>query len=170
MGFPSKLKEFDFYANGVDHIGIVPEVEIPKLALKTEEWIAAGMAAPLDITLALNKIEFGVTLGGLTDTVLSDFGNPAHDASLWRFAGAYQEDGSGTVNALEIISNGKVSELDFGSQKKATDTAHKHKMTCTYYELNVDGVNWITIDVMNMIFVVKGVDRYAQIRAALGRS
>lgn len=169
MGFPSKLKEFDTFINGIDHIGIVPEITIPKLALKTEEWIAAGMVAPLDITLGLNKIEFDITLGGLTDSIIGDFGNAAHDATLLRFAGAYQEDGSGTVNAVEVIANGKITEIDFGSQKKATDTAHKSKMTCSYYELNVDGANWITIDVMNMIFVVKGVDRYAAIRAALGR-
>lgn len=169
MGFPSKLKEFDTYINGVDHIGIVPELTIPKLVQKTEEWLAAGMVAPLDITLGLGKIEFDITLGGLTRSIVVDFGNPAHDATLLRFAGAYQEDGSGTVSAMEVIANGKVTEIDFGGQKKASDTAHKAKMTCTYYELNVDGENWITIDVMNMIFIVMGVDRYAAIRAALGR-
>lgn len=169
MGFPSKLKDFDLYINGTDHAGVIPELTIPKLALKSEEFHAGGMVAPLDITLGLQKIEFDFTLGGLIESIFGDFGAAAHDATLLRFAGAYQEDGSGTVRAAEVIALGKVSEVDFGSQKKASDTAHKSKMTCTYYELNVDGLNWVTIDVMNQVFIVMGIDRYAEIRAALGR-
>jgi phage tail tube protein FII len=30
-------------------------------------------------------------------------------------------------------------------------------------------VDWIEIDLINMIFIVMGIDRYADIRAALGR-
>ncbi|WP_068083122.1 phage major tail tube protein [Novosphingobium rosa] len=170
MGFPSVLKDMILFDDGESQQGEVPECTIPKLALKLEEWFSGGMLAPLDITMGIDKLVFEYTHNSLNQTTISGFGLPAFDGKQLRFAGAYQEDGSGDVQAVEVISHGKVTELDFGTQKKGTVSTVKRKMTCAYYELNVDGVNWITIDVLNNVFLVMGKDMTAAIRAALGIS
>jgi P2 family phage contractile tail tube protein len=64
---------------------------------------------------------------------------------------------------------GRYTEIDFGNAKSGDNTTHKYKLACSYYRLIVDGVDWIEIDLINMIFTVMGIDRYADIRAALGR-
>ena len=46
MGFPSKLKDFRHYIDGQGYAGVIPEVGLPKLALKTEDWRAGGMLGP----------------------------------------------------------------------------------------------------------------------------
>jgi len=66
------------------------------------------------------------------------------------------------------VSRGVTSEIDMGGAKPGDDTEHTFKRTCTYYKLIVDGEVWIEIDIIAGIFIVFGVDRNAEIRAAVG--
>ncbi|WP_408586575.1 phage major tail tube protein [Novosphingobium sp.] len=167
MGFPSKLKQLDCFIDGQGHQGTVEEVELPKIALKTDDWRGGGMLGPVDIDMGLDKIEMGVTMGGLVESAIRSFGASAADAALVRFAGAYQDDQTGNVRAVEIAVLGRLKELDWGNAKVGDNTAHKYKYGCSYYRMTVDGVEWLEIDLINMIFRVFGVDRYAEIRAAV---
>lgn len=168
MGMPSKLKNMNLFLDGRTHIGIVAEVTIPKIALKTEDWRGGGMLGPIMIDQGLDKIEAEFTMGGLVASAVSQFGATRNDAVLLRFAGAFQDDGSGRVQAVEMVCRGRYTELDFGNQKPGDDTQHKYKMACSYYKLSVDGLLWFEIDLLNAVFIVYGIDRYAEIRAALG--
>lgn len=168
MGFPSKLKDFRHYIDGQGYAGVIPEVGLPKLALKTEDWRAGGMLGPLKIDMGLDAMEATINFGGLTDAAIRQFGTGLYDGVLNRFAGAYQEDGNGTVRALEVFMLGRWHEIDFGSAKVGSDTSHKATLNVTYYRMDVDGVTWIEIDLVNCIFIVMGTDRWADIRAAVG--
>lgn len=168
MGMPSKLKNLNLFLDGQTHIGIVAEVTIPKVALKTEEWRGGGMIGSIDIDQGLDKIEPEFTMGGLVASAVRQFGATRHDAALLRFAGAFQDDGSGRVQAFEMICRGRYTELDFGNAKPGDDTEHKSKMSASYLKLSVDGEEWLEIDKLGSVFRVFGVDRYAEIRAALG--
>lgn len=168
MGFPSKLKDFRHYIDGFGYAGVIAEVTLPKLALKTEDWRAGGMLGPMKIDLGLDAMEATITFGGLTDAALRQFGTGIHDGVLNRFAGAYQEDGSGTVRALEVFMLGRWHEIDMGTAKVGADTSHKAMLNVAYYRMAVDGVDWIEIDLVNGVFIVMGTDRWAQIRAAVG--
>lgn len=167
MGFPAKLKDMNLHLQGRGHKGIVSEVTLPKLTHKLIEFRNGGMLAPLQATVGLEKLELDFTMGGLIKTALRDFGAAAYDAVVARFSGSYQEDGFGAVSTVEVTVMGQYTEIDMGNAKVGDDTAHKGKMALTYYQLDVDGVNWITIDVMNGVFIVFGVDRYAEIRAGV---
>lgn len=168
MGIPSKLKNFNLFGNGNSFMGIVAEATIPKFALKMEEWRGGGMIGPIMLDMGLEKLEMDFTLGGLTAVAFRDFGAIGYDTSLLRFAGAYQEDGSGAVQALEIICHGRYQEIDLGQAKAGSDTTHKYKLVCSYVKLTVDGTVWAEIDLVAGVYTIFGVDRYAQIRAALG--
>jgi uncharacterized protein len=166
MGFPAKLKDMNLHLGGVGHKGIVSEVTLPKLTQKLIEWRNGGMIAPLQSVLGLEKLELDFTNAGLIKTAIKDFGAAAYDAVVARFSGAYQEDGSGAVSTLVASCVGQYIEIDMGNAKVGDDTAHKAKLSLAYYELVVDGVQWLEIDIMNNVFNVFGVDRYAEIRAA----
>jgi len=169
MGFPFKLKQMDMLLDGLGHLAETEEVTIPKLVLKTEDWRGGGMLGQVPIDMGLDKLEFEFSMGGLIQAALAQFGTTALAGALVRFVGAYQEDQTGTVKTIEVVCMGRYTEIDFGHDKAGDNTDHKYKMACSYYRLIVDGVDWIEIDLINMIFIVMGVDRYADIRAALGR-
>jgi P2 family phage contractile tail tube protein len=169
MGFPFKLKKMDMLVDGVGHLAETEEVTIPKLALKTEDWLGGGMLGPVPIDMGLDKIEFEFSMGGLIQAAIARFGETSLTGSLVRFVGAYQDDQTGATRALEVVAMGRYTEIDFGNAKSGDNTTHKYKLACSYYRLIVDGVDWIEIDLINMIFTVMGIDRYADIRAALGR-
>ena len=168
MGFPSKLKNMNLFGNGESYLGIAGEVTLPKLTMKLEEWRGGGMLGPAPIDQGLDKLELEFKVGGILAGAFRQFGAPGYAAQQNRFAGAYQDDNTGTVVALETVTRGKISEIDMGTAKPGDDTEHTFKVTCTYYKLTVDGVDWIEIDFVAGIFTVFGVDRYAEIRAAIG--
>ncbi|MGO4703824.1 phage tail protein [Dyella sp. 2RAB6] len=87
---------------------------------------------------------------------------------LIRFAGAYQSDDTGAVDAVEVVVRGRHKELDFGSAKPGDNTQHKFTTPCSYYKLSINGAVKIEIDLLNMLFLVDGVDRLAEQRRALG--
>jgi len=168
MGIPSKLKNMNLFGNGTSFMGVVAEVTVPKWAVKMEEWRGGGMLGPIMIDVGLEKLELDFTLGGLTHTCFRDFGATRYDASLLRFAGAYQDDGSGAVQALELTATGRYHEIDMGNAKAGADTDHKYKLACNYVKLTVDRTVWAEIDLVAGVYIIFGVDRYAEIRSALG--
>ncbi len=168
MGFPSKLKDMNFFEDGTSFKGQIPEVTLPKLTLKLEDYRAGGMAGPVPIDFGLEKLELEVKAGGLVRDLFRQFGAVAIDAKLNRFAGAFQDDSTGAVVAVEVVTRGRTSEIDMGSSKPGDDTEQTFKTTCSYYKLVVDGEVWIEIDMIAGIFIVFGNDRRAEIRAAIG--
>ena len=168
MGFPAKLKDFNFFGDGENYVGVAAEVTVPKLTMKMEEWRGGGMLGPVPVAMGVDKIELEYKLGGIAATAFRQFGASGHAAQLNRFAGAYQDDDSGAVLSVEIVTRGRLSEIDMGGSKPGDDTEHTFKVACSYYKLMVDGVTWIEIDLVSSIFIVFGVDRYAEIRAAIG--
>ncbi len=168
MALPSKLKHFNVFADGVSHAGEAEEVTLPKLTRKLEEYRAGGMNGPIDIDLGNEKLELEATYGGLMRTILKQYGVTSADAALVRFAGAYQRDDTGAVDAVEVVVRGRHTELDFGNAKAGDNSQFKVKSSLSYYKLTVNGEVWIELDHINFIEIVFGVDRMAEQRRAIG--
>lgn len=47
MGLPRKIKNFALFQDGVSFLGQIPELNLPKLTRKTEDYQDGGMAAPI---------------------------------------------------------------------------------------------------------------------------
>ncbi len=165
---PRKLKDFRFYNDANSYQGICRELTLPKIAHTFEDWRAAGMFAPVKIDMGMEAIEFEWTLGGHDVIVMRQMGLVRHDGALLRFTGAYQSDEDGSVTAAEVVVRGRHQEIDRGSQKVGEDTETKVKTACSFYSETVNGTELIYIDVINGIYRVGGIDRHAEIRAALG--
>lgn len=167
MALPHKLKDMRLFVDGTRYAGEIPEITLPKLAIKTEAYRGGGMLGEIDIDMGLDKLEAEVKAGGLLKELFRGFGAPTHDAVLVRFAGAYQSE-SGGVQALETVMRGRVAEIDPGSAKPGSDTEHTFKYSLTYYRLDIDGQNEIEIDLVGGTYIVGGIDRRAEINALLG--
>lgn len=169
MGLPAILKNMNLFHNGVSYVGQIPEVTVPKLAIKLEAYRGAGMMADLGVDMGLDGfIEFGWKAGGHITAIYAGFGAVTHDAELLRWVGAYQDDGTGLWKSVEITVRGRHQEIDPGDAKPGEKGEESIKTIASYYKLTVDGATIVEIDVVNMVMIVNGVDRYAELRAVLG--
>lgn len=168
MGIPHKLKNLNLFIDGGSWLGKITEVTPPKLTRKMEGYRAGGMDAEVDIDMGGEKMEAEFTFGGLTTEIISTFGSAVHDAAQFRFAGAYVSDEDGSTTPVEIVMRGRIPEFDEGSAKVGDDTEHKYKMAVSYYKRIENGRTIIEKDDPGFVFIVNGVDRLAEQRAAIG--
>ncbi|MDR7101453.1 phage major tail tube protein [Croceicoccus sp. BE223] len=168
MGLPSKLKNMNLHGDGDSYMGVVAEVTLPPLKIVTEDWRGGGMVGAVAVDLGLDKLEMEFVAGGLLVPAIRKFGAAAHDGTMLRFNGAYQADDGSAVKAVEVVSRGRYVEIDMGGAKPGDDTEHTFKSVLSYYKLSIDGRTEIEIDMVGGVFIVDGIDRNAEIRAALG--
>lgn len=168
MALPRKLKNMNLFNDGVSYMGQITEVTPPKLTRKMEEYRAGGMNAPMETDHGMEKLELQWKCGGLMEQVLKQFGVTSHSGVMLRFAGAYQRDDSGAVDAVQIVVRGRHKEIDAGNAKPGDNTEFSIISTLTYYKLTINNVDVIEIDVLNMIEKVNGVDMLAEQRRAIG--
>lgn len=170
MALPRKLKNLNLFNDGNSYLGLTKSVTLPVLGRKMESYRGGGMNGPVKVDHGMSDdgIQLEWTLGGLDLTVLRQYGIPRADGVLLRFAGAYQQDDTGEVVAVEVVVRGRHEEIDMGDAEAGEDTEHSITTTCSYYKLTVNGVTEIEIDILNMVEIVGGEDRLAQQRAAIG--
>lgn len=167
MGLPRKLKNLNTYVDGEGFLGTVSEFEEPKLAIATEEWRGGGMLGPVMLDKGLEAMEGTITMGGHVAQLIRKFGAIRADAVRVRFVGAYQSDNGSSPEAVEVYMGGRFTEIDLGKAKAGDDTEQKYKVPLVYYRRVVDGRTEIEIDMLRGIFLVDGVDRYAEIMAII---
>lgn len=168
MALPRKLKSMNIFANGVSYIGQATSVTLPKLTRKMEDFRGAGMNAPIKVDMGMEGLVLEFSTGGFMADALGQLGSARHDATLLRFAGAYQRDDTGDVDAVEVTVSGRYSEIDMGDAKPGDDTEHKFKCEVSTYTLTINGAEKVFIDIANMIERFDGIDRLAEQRAAIG--
>lgn len=168
MGLPSKLKNMNLFHDGVSFIGKVPEVTLPPLKMLTEDYRGGGMLGPVAVDLGVDKLESEFKAGGLLVAPIRKFGITQHDGVMLRFAGAYQADDGSRADVVEAVMRGRYAEIDMGAAKPGDDTEHTFKASLSYYKLSVNGRVEVEIDQVAGLFIVDGIDRYAEIRAAIG--
>jgi len=168
MSLPRKLKNFTLFNDGRAYLGEVPEVTLPKLTRKTEDYRAGGMNGPIKEDLGMEGLEMQWTAAGYLRDLFGQWGARKHDGVLLRFAGALQDAGTGNVGALEVVVRGRHTEIDPGTSKAGDLTELKITSALSYYKLSIDGVVAVEIDLVNMVEIVNGYDLMADVRAAMG--
>jgi P2 family phage contractile tail tube protein len=168
MALPRKLKNLNLFGNGESFLGQVTEVKLPTLTRSMEDYRGGGMSGPVKLDMGQEAIELESKFGGLMRSILRQYGVTRHDGVQLRFAGAYQREDTGAVDAVEVVVRGRHSEIDAGTAKAGDDTEFVVKTACSYYKLVINGQTEIEIDLVNMVEIVGGVDRLAEQRRAIG--
>lgn len=167
MGLPAKLKNFNCFLDGESCIGKVPEITLPKLTKKVEQYRAGGMLGEVDIEMGMDKLELEAKFGGIACRALRSWGAIGVAGVQTLFVGAYQEDLTGGVLAAELVTQGMIVEVDAGNAKVGDNTEWMAKQTLSYLKWTIAGRVEVEIDLLNCIMIVDGVDRMAAIRAAI---
>ena len=168
MGLPRKLKNFATFVDGINFMGEMPEVTLPTLTRKMEEYRSGGMNGPIDLDMGQEKMEAELKGAGWIKGLMSKWGAGKHDALMLRFAGAVQTEEDEAPTVVEVVMRGRLSEMDPGSAKAGELIEQTYKYALTYYKLTVDGEQILEIDLVNLVEIVHGEDRLSAVRAALG--
>lgn len=167
MRLPPMLQDMDVFAANQRFRGQVTTYVRPKLAMKTETWLAAGMLGEVKLKFGLEEMESESKFGGDQPALNAEFGDPRIDGSMLRFVGAYQAGDDGDVTRVEITQRGSTIEIDRGDDEKGSKTESTYKHSLVYYKEVVNGDVMFEIDMLAGIFIVNGVDRWQQIRDAI---
>lgn len=167
MALPRKLKDMNLFSEGNEYKGTASSVTLPKLARKLEEYRGAGMDGTVKLDMGAEPMEMEFTLGGPDLSILRQYALPGLAGTYLRFSGAWQQEDTGTVDTIEITVRGRYEELDFGEAKMGEGGEFKCKFALVYYRLDWNGQEAIEIDVLAGVHRVGGVDRLAQITAAV---
>lgn len=170
MAMPRKLKNMNLFNDGTSYLGVCKSVTLPAMGRKMESYRGGGMNGPVktDLGFSDDGLQLEWTLGGMDLTVLKQFGAVKADGVMLRFAGAYQQDDTGEVSAVEIVVRGRHETIEMGDAAPGEDTEHSITTTCSYYKLTVDGEEVIEIDLINFIEKIGGVDLLEAQRQAIG--
>lgn len=170
MAMPRKLKNMNLFNDGTSYMGVAKSATPPPLSRKMEGYRGGGMNGPVkaDLGWSDDGIQFEWKTGGLDLIVLKQFGMIKADGVMLRLAGAYQQDDTGEVAAVEIVVRGRHETIDMGESAPGEDTEHSITTTCTYYKLTVNGEVLIEVDLLNFIEIIDGVDMLAEQRKAIG--
>ena len=167
MAIPETLVNFNLTVDGKGYAGIVQSATTPKLVLKSEEYRAGGMDAPIDIDQGMEKLDASFDLNGWQTDVLAFFGLSNGSAFSGVLRGAFR-DATGTVKALVVTYRGMLKSVDPGDWSAGDKSMTKFDVNCRYYKAEVDGQVLYELDLIGGIRIINGVDQMAAVRAALG--
>ena len=167
MAIESVLRDINLFVDGRGYAGKVMEFTLPKLTVKTEEFRAGGMDAPVELDMGMEKLECDFSIDSVDADALRQFGLAQGEQPPLTFRGAVQ-DRDGTTEAVIVRTRGQIKEVDYGSWKPGEKATLKFMAACDYYQLQIDGVTIHEIDVENMTRIIDGVDQVAARRTALG--
>ncbi|WP_213715035.1 phage major tail tube protein [Cedecea lapagei] len=170
MGLPRKLKHMNMFNDGNNWQGITESLTLPKYTRKFEKFRGGGMAGAVDIDMGLDDgaLDTEYTIGGTESLVFKQIGKTTVDAIQTRFTGSIQRDDTGEVQAVELVTRGRIKEVDSGEWKTGESSTTKVSMTNSYAKLTINGEVVYEVDLVNMIEIVDGVDLMEAHRAALG--
>lgn len=162
---PMKLTHFNLFVDGKGFAGLVNEITLPKLAMKTEEHISGGMDAPIEIEMGMEKLESSFVMASYDPHVFRMLGFRKGGAIAIIARGALKRNEE--VIPMTVTMRGKVREIDMGSWKKGEDTSMTFNISVEYYRLDQGTENLIEIDILNLVRRIGGYDQLSGVRDAL---
>lgn len=161
------LKNMSLFVDGRGYAGNIEELNLPKLTIKTEEFRAGGMDAPVEVEMGMEKLECDFTLTRFDKDLLKLFGlAPGNTVPLTARGVLISDDGTQTPVIVNL--QGSLREVDWGNWKAGEKASLKCAVALRYYKFTHGGDVVHEIDIPNMVRVIGGVDQLATTRDALG--
>ncbi|SMF84694.1 phage major tail tube protein [Pseudobacteriovorax antillogorgiicola] len=166
---PKFFKNFEVSITGTSFRNICEEMSLPELTLKTEEWRGAGMDAPIEIDVGMEKLESTLKFPSLNKEVFLLYGLQLGGSAGIIATGALQGQAGESVPAKAVMQGG-IKKIASGQWKPGDMKAAGVEVTVSLsrYILTLDSFPLATIDIENGIRNIAGIDYYQNIRATLG--
>lgn len=163
---PRHLRNFNVMIDGFGFAGRADEITLPTLSIATEEHRAGGMDSPVEVDMGMELMEASIVLSDYDESVISGFGMLGAGVPITA-RGAIQRQGEPAqpvvIKMLAALKSRDPGSWSVGGKQTTTLT-----YTVRKYSEAINGVEYVNIDVENMVRVINGVDQLASQRAAIG--
>lgn len=161
---PRVLKHFNAYIDGRGYAGRCDAATLPAITLMKEDHRAAGMDGVKRIELGMEALQLSLTFSEIDPAILGLLGSEGVQLTL---RGSVQSQG-GRAEAVVVSMRGEWSGLEFGEWKPGAKTTNPLTVDVDYFRYVQDEVEWMEIDVVNMVRRVNGIDQLAAHRTNIG--
>ncbi|MDA3922766.1 MAG: phage major tail tube protein [Salinisphaera sp.] len=161
------LKNLNLFVDGRGYAGNIDDYSPPDLSIMVENYRAGGMDASVPLDMGMEDLETSFNLIAYDRDVLSLFGVAEGNQVPFRARGAL-ESYDGTITQVQHIMRGKITKLARNTWQPGNKPQLGVTMRLDYYREEHGGQVIHEIDVVNMIRIINGTDRLAQIRQAIG--
>lgn len=163
---PEILQNFSLFVDGKGYAGKVAEIVLPKLTLKTEEYSAGGLDAPMDIDLGMEKLMCECTMHEYDPAIFAMWGLAPGNTVNLTLRGGFKQ--GNKIKTVIINLTGSWKELDMGTWKRDEKASLKIQVSAQYYGLVIDALPVVLIDIPNMKRIIGGKDMLSDLRKAIG--
>lgn len=167
MAAKDVIKNFALFVDGRGYLGQIEDYSPPVLTVKTEDFRGAGMDAPEEIDLGMEKLEASFNLVAYDADLLALFGF-VDGAALQLTVRAAMQSVDGEVKPIVHNMRGKIRMQDAGAWKPGEKPSLSVEMGLHYYRNTIAGTVVHEIDVRNMTRIIGGVDQLEAQRRAMG--
>ena len=164
------IRDYVLYNAADRMVGRITKFKPPSLEVQVEDFRGAGMDAPMPIDMGMNSLMASFTAIGVSQGLLGSFGiiSGAVGGNVIVRAASYNPI---TGISLPVIYTMKgtftkveVSDLEPGKPAETTV-----EMKLIFYSLIHSGTPVHTIDVINGVRMINGIDQLIQMRVLVGR-
>lgn len=161
---PRVLKAFNLYIDGEGYAGRADAITLPPLTFVKEDHRAGGMDAPKGIELGMEKLVLSMVVSDLDPRILGRLGV---DGLPLVARGSVQEQGH-EAEAVNVTMKGDWQGLEFGEWRPGSKSTLTLTADLDYFRYRQNDVEYVEIDVVNMVRSIFGVDQLARHRANIG--
>ncbi|MFV2028884.1 phage major tail tube protein [Neisseria sp. S1] len=167
MKLPMKVKGFNLFFEGLNLHGLVVDVTRPKISFKTEAYRPGGFDVDVQIEQGLESLELEFTAGGYTAEVIREMGGSVAGKVI-RYQGSLESEDESEFGELVGEARGRITEVDYGTDKQGDDTEVKFKMQLVYWRETLNGKPILEIDALGGKLQIGDKDLRADRRRRLG--
>ena len=165
-----QFRDINLYLAGDNYAGQLDEFHPPQLQTMIDWYRAAGMDAPIPLDMGMDAMASRMLVNGYQPNSFTQFGLADINATQALVLGGL-EDTDGATATLSFTMRGRVAAINMERARGRGEVPRTMiQMGLTYYmiEHSAEAQPLIEIDVMNMVRKINGIDRLAELRAALG--
>jgi P2 family phage contractile tail tube protein len=170
QNLPSVLVDINVFFLDESWAGVVNAIELPDIEYKTEEQIGSGTGGELTRMLPILKsMKVKQTVSNFNPKLSALVGNPAGRDEPLIYRGAVDSDS--VIQEYKVTIQADWFKRSRGKQEVGgVEVKSEMEGSVVVYTEELDGEEHLHIDIPGKICRVDGVDRWADIRKALGKT
>lgn len=167
MATPKVLVDYNWSADGIGKIGLVPKIKLPDFSKVMEEYQAGGMAAAIEIFMGMIELQtMTVTLAEPDPQVLKLFRFTNGEEKMFTFRSALA--GRGAAEGFKVQCQAQLKKFSMDEIERKKPSNFDFELSLVSYRLERNGEVIMDVDAEGGRLVVDGVDLRADINSLIG--
>lgn len=166
----NRLTNANVYVDGTSHLGKVEEINLPEITFMLSEHKALGMIGKFELFSGVDKMEATLKWNAFYADVLKKFSDPRKALQIQVRSSLETYNSQGLLQEQPCVAylTGQPKNFPAGNFKQHDNVEASSKLTITAYKLEIGGRPVIEFDALSNIFMVDGVDMFANYTRNIG--